>query len=167
MKSSGFLENEVPAKSQLIWKCLFCVFNFFQKTNENTSHSSKVEFIRSFFGRIHGLTICFRVLLTFRVLPRIRKWSQLLNCMPRFLTFGLELCFKCSSLVYLLKFNWFEQKRNTICLLKTEFKTKKLFARNRGMQIRSWLHIRGALYPWLKILMESLTFDLLVFSVCV
>ena len=28
-------------------------------------HSSKNEFIRSFFGRIHGLTICFRVLLTF------------------------------------------------------------------------------------------------------
>ena len=28
-------------------------------------HSSKVKFIRSFFGEIHGLTICFRVLLTF------------------------------------------------------------------------------------------------------
>jgi hypothetical protein len=29
-------------------------------------HSSKNEFIRSFFGRIHGLTICLRVLLTFK-----------------------------------------------------------------------------------------------------
>ena len=29
-------------------------------------HSSKVEFIRSVFGRIDGLTICFRVLLTFK-----------------------------------------------------------------------------------------------------
>ena len=49
-----------PPKGQIISKCLFGVFNFFQKTNKNTSHSSKNEFIRSFFGRIHGLTICFR-----------------------------------------------------------------------------------------------------------
>ncbi len=38
-------------KGQLISKCLFCVFNFCQKRNENTSHISKNEFIRSFFGR--------------------------------------------------------------------------------------------------------------------
>ena len=36
-----------------------------KKMNENTSHSSKNEFIRSFFGRIHGLTICFWNYLTF------------------------------------------------------------------------------------------------------
>ena len=47
-------------KGQLISKCLFVVFNFFQKTNKNTSHSSKNEFIHSFFGRIHGLTFFFR-----------------------------------------------------------------------------------------------------------
>ena len=52
-------------KGQLISKYIFDVFNFFQKTNENTSHSSKNEFICSFFGRIHGLTICFRNYLTF------------------------------------------------------------------------------------------------------
>ena len=46
-------------KGQIISKCLFGVFNFYQKTNENTSHTSKNEF-RSFFGRILGLTICFR-----------------------------------------------------------------------------------------------------------
>ena len=39
---------------------LFLKVELFQKTNENTLHSSKNEFIRSFFGRIHGLTICFR-----------------------------------------------------------------------------------------------------------
>ena len=33
------------AKGQLISKCPFGVFNFFQKTNENMSHSSKNEFI--------------------------------------------------------------------------------------------------------------------------
>ena len=38
-------------KGQIISKCLFGVFNFFQKTNENTSHSSKNEFIRSFFWK--------------------------------------------------------------------------------------------------------------------
>ena len=48
------------SKGQVISKCLFGVFTFFQKTNENKSHTSKNEFIRSFFGRIHGLTICFR-----------------------------------------------------------------------------------------------------------
>ena len=31
-------------KGQIISKCLFGVFNFFQKTNESTSHSSKNEF---------------------------------------------------------------------------------------------------------------------------
>ena len=36
---------------------------FFQKTDKNTSHTSKNEFIRSFFGRILGLTICFRKLI--------------------------------------------------------------------------------------------------------
>ena len=52
-------------KGQLISKCLFGVFNFFQKTNKNTSHSSKNEFIRLCFGRIYGLTICFQNQLTF------------------------------------------------------------------------------------------------------
>ena len=47
-------------KGQIISKCFFGVFNFLQKTNENTSHTSKNKFICSLFGRIHGLTICFR-----------------------------------------------------------------------------------------------------------
>ena len=37
-------------KGQLISKWFFGVVDFLQKTNENKSHSSKVEFIRSFFG---------------------------------------------------------------------------------------------------------------------
>ena len=56
----GWFGCDVHHKGQVISKGFFGVFNFFQKTNENTSHSSKNEFIRSFFGRIHGLTICFR-----------------------------------------------------------------------------------------------------------
>ena len=51
---------KISYKGQMISKRLFGVFNFFQKTNENTSHSSKNEFISLFSGRIHGLTICFR-----------------------------------------------------------------------------------------------------------
>ena len=46
-------------KGQVISKGFFGVFNFFQKTNENISHSIRNEFICSFFGRIHSLTICF------------------------------------------------------------------------------------------------------------
>ena len=42
-------------KGQLITKCLFGVFNFLQKTNENKSHSSKIEFVRSLFGGNVGL----------------------------------------------------------------------------------------------------------------
>ena len=36
-------------KGQLISKCLFVDFNFFQKPNKNRSHSSKNEFIHSDF----------------------------------------------------------------------------------------------------------------------
>ena len=54
-----YFDLYLDVKGQLISKCLFGVFNFFQKVNENTSHSSKNEFICLFFGRIHVLTICF------------------------------------------------------------------------------------------------------------
>ena len=37
-------------KGQLISKWFLGVVDFLQKTNENKSHCSKVEFIRSFFG---------------------------------------------------------------------------------------------------------------------
>ena len=47
------------AKGQLISKCLFGVFNFFQKNEQKQVdlrfHSSKVEFLFSFFGRNAGL----------------------------------------------------------------------------------------------------------------
>ena len=49
----------VTTKGQIISKCLFGVLNFFQKTNENSSHTSKNKFIHLFFGIIHSLTICF------------------------------------------------------------------------------------------------------------
>ena len=55
----------IPTKDQLISKCLFGVFNFFQKTNENTSHSSKNEFIGSFFGGNRWPQKPFRNYLTF------------------------------------------------------------------------------------------------------
>ena len=44
------LTKNFQPKGQLISKWFFGVFNFLQKTNENKSHCSKVEFIRSFFG---------------------------------------------------------------------------------------------------------------------
>ena len=43
------------AKGQLISKCFFGVADFLQETNENKSHSSKIEFIRSIFGGNVGL----------------------------------------------------------------------------------------------------------------
>ena len=52
-------------KGQLISKCLFGVFTFFQNTNENKLKSIKVEFVRSFFGRNVGMKKLFRIYLTF------------------------------------------------------------------------------------------------------
>ena len=53
-------------KGQLISKCLFGVFKLLQKTNENKSHSSKIEFVRLFFGGNVGLKKLFQFCLTFR-----------------------------------------------------------------------------------------------------
>ena len=69
----SFIEESAAkmiSKGQLISKCLFgvfylSVFTFFQKTNENKSTSSKVEFVGSFFGRNVGLKKSFRICLTF------------------------------------------------------------------------------------------------------
>ena len=47
-------------KGQIISKRFLAGRGFSQKTNENTLHTSKNELIRSFFGRILGLMICFR-----------------------------------------------------------------------------------------------------------
>ena len=47
-----------PAKGQLIWKCLFCVFKYSSKQRTKTSqpevlyHSIQVDFFVLFFGRI-------------------------------------------------------------------------------------------------------------------
>jgi len=54
-------------KGQLISKYLSGVFNFLQKTNENKSHSSEIEFIRSFFGGNVSLEKSFRFCLTFSI----------------------------------------------------------------------------------------------------
>ena len=47
------------SKGHLISKCLFGVFNFLQKPNKNKSHSSRIEFVRPFFGGNVGLKKTF------------------------------------------------------------------------------------------------------------
>ena len=44
-KSDKIGQSQQYPKGQLISKCLFGVFNFFQKMNQNMSHSSKNKFI--------------------------------------------------------------------------------------------------------------------------
>ena len=44
------VHNFHTSKGQIISKANFQAQGFFQKTNENTSHTSKNVFIRSFFG---------------------------------------------------------------------------------------------------------------------
>ena len=51
-------------KVHLISKSLLGVFTFLKKMNENKSPSSKVEFVRSFFGRNIGLKKSFLIYLT-------------------------------------------------------------------------------------------------------
>ena len=53
-------------KGQIISKGLFGVLEFSQKTNEQIRHSSKNEFVCSFFGRIRGCQKSFRNYLTFK-----------------------------------------------------------------------------------------------------
>ena len=48
-------------KGQLISKCLFVDFNFFQKTNKNTLHSSKNEFIHSFLEEFTAWQFAFEI----------------------------------------------------------------------------------------------------------
>ena len=54
-----FSDVAAVIKGQLISKCLFGVFNFLQKTNENMSHNSKIEFVCSLFGGNVGLKNSF------------------------------------------------------------------------------------------------------------
>ena len=55
------------SKGQLISECLFGVFNFFQKMNENKSTwGAMVVKSSSFIGRIVGLIKLFRLCLTFK-----------------------------------------------------------------------------------------------------
>ena len=49
------------SKGQLISKCLLAVFNFFQKTNKNMSHSSKNKFIRSFLEEFMTWQFAFEI----------------------------------------------------------------------------------------------------------
>ena len=51
----------LPAKGQVISKGFFGVFNFFQKTNENTSHSSKNEFILRFLEEFTAWQFAFEI----------------------------------------------------------------------------------------------------------
>ena len=59
--------------------------------------SSKNEFIRSYFGRIHGLTICFQNYLTFRIMIQGRRIQgenqpppQILAKLPRSKTYFIK-----------------------------------------------------------------------------
>ena len=49
-------------KGHVISKGFFGVFNFFQKTNENTSHGSKNEFIRLFLERFTAWQFAFEII---------------------------------------------------------------------------------------------------------
>ena len=52
--SNHWMQNQLGllGKGQLILKCLLGVFNFFRKTNKNTSHSSKNEFFVHFWKNL-------------------------------------------------------------------------------------------------------------------
>ena len=71
-KQSKFWKYQ-QSKGQLISKCIFGVFTFFQKTNENKTTSSKVEFVCLFFGSNVALKKSFQICLTFNMLKPFLK----------------------------------------------------------------------------------------------
>ena len=69
----------------------------------------------------------------------------LLNCMPRFLAnsfLGLDYVFRVQVWYNYLNLIDLSKKKSTFCLFKTEFKAKKLFARNRCSQLRRAVHLK-------------------------
>ena len=77
-------------KGQIILKRLFCVFNFFQKMNKNTSHTSKNEFICSFLGESEDTKSCFEIIWPL-------KQTKFLNSCERFFL---------DNFIYSLLFTW-------------------------------------------------------------
>ena len=75
----NYCHRRYAIKGQLVLKCLFGVFNFLQKTNENKSTwviiVVKSNLFVRFFGWIQGLTICLRVLLTFKRII-LKDWER-------------------------------------------------------------------------------------------
>ena len=53
--------KDLIAKGQIISKCLFRVFNFFQKTNDNKLHSSKNELISYFLEEFKAWQFSFEI----------------------------------------------------------------------------------------------------------
>ena len=57
--------QDSKVKGLLNLKCIFGVFTFFKKMNENKLTSSKIKFVRLFLERNVGLTKSFQICLTF------------------------------------------------------------------------------------------------------
>ena len=86
MKNFVKMHASLLSKGQLISKCLFGVFNFLQKMNKNKLrfHSSKVKFVRLFFGGNDGLKKLFPLCLTFTTLSLVSNKTLFprLMCIP-------------------------------------------------------------------------------------
>ena len=65
---------QLPTKGQLISKCLFGIFTFFQKPNENKSTSSKVELFVRFLEETSAWKNHFEI-----VWP-LEKWQYFFFC---------------------------------------------------------------------------------------
>ena len=65
---------KISGKGRIISKELFGVLEFSQKTNEKIPHSSKNEFVRSFFGRIWGYQKSFRNYIT-TIASNLKLWN--------------------------------------------------------------------------------------------
>ena len=107
----------------------FWCLKFLPKTNENKSHSSKNEFVRSFFGRIQDTIICFRDYLTFNCMSikiildfhtfsdaccvKLCRMEIVVSCALRIIIFFLlsdALNFKCQDSLYKNDFNTFSSR---------------------------------------------------------
>ena len=144
MVSSLIYWTSVPAgscflrripKGQLISKCFFGVFTFFQKTNENKSTSSKDEFVRSFFGRNVSWKKSFRLCLTFTTL----KTSMDLYSWSWDLRLNFVALWRMYILMYLqLNLVFLKRKQKTIIIC--------LFLRPSHIQVQVFIRISSTSY---------------------
>ena len=139
--SCYFTKYLLNVKGQIISKCLFGVFNFFQKTNKIHLIVIKMNSFICFFGKNHGLTICFRIYLTFRPFMGLKDdkiiLSFIFNMIQEIIDRELDSSFKKDLITLLNSTRSKKQKLNGFCVMLSRlpiFDWHQIFAHEKNLQ---------------------------------